>query len=176
MEYFVEYSQSHITLLWIWTMFSDVMPSFNECQWIIDTNYMFFCFFSFFLMWLQATLAPPVTGKMFKGLIVCYSVVTSTFFTVACSGYWAYGNGAAGNLITNLAPDIPSWLVFLANMLILAQLFAVALVSGHSIKLFVECFYQCQNHACFLKHTLTKTFKSLACMPTCKSAMWMEIS
>ena len=45
MEYFVEYSQSHITLLWIWTMFSDVMPSFNECQWIIDTNYMFFCFF-----------------------------------------------------------------------------------------------------------------------------------
>ena len=119
------------------------------CQWIMGINYI-----PFFLIWLQATLSPPVTGKMFKGLLVCYSVVTSTFFSVASSGYWAYGNSAAGNLFTSLAPDIPSWLTFLANMLILAQLFAVALVSGHKIKRIVECFFnQCWN-AYFLEHTL----------------------
>ncbi|GFS43034.1 transmembrane amino acid transporter family protein [Actinidia rufa] len=40
---------------------------------------------------IQATIAPPVTGKMFKGLLVCYAVVISTFFSVGISGYWAFG-------------------------------------------------------------------------------------
>ncbi|RVW54458.1 GABA transporter 1 [Vitis vinifera] len=39
---------------------------------------------------IQATLAPPVKGKMFKGLCICYTVVTVTFFSVAISGYWAF--------------------------------------------------------------------------------------
>lgn len=81
----------------------------------------------------QATLAPPVANKMFKGLLVCYAVVMSTFFTVAISGYWAFGNQAAGYVLTNLAPKdgpalVPSWLIVMANMFILAQLIAVALV------------------------------------------------
>lgn len=82
---------------------------------------------------IQATLAPPASGKMFKGLCICYMVVLSTFFPVAISGYWAFGNQASGNIFTNLAPTgevalVPNWLLFLSNMFVLIQLFAVALV------------------------------------------------
>ncbi|MCO5603658.1 hypothetical protein L7F22_057809 [Adiantum nelumboides] len=82
---------------------------------------------------IQATLAPPVAGKMFKGLCVCYTVVASTFFSVAVSGYWAFGNESSGNLLSNLAPLdepalVPNWLIILANMLVLLQLLAVAMV------------------------------------------------
>ncbi|XP_024361746.1 GABA transporter 1 isoform X2 [Physcomitrium patens] len=82
---------------------------------------------------IQATLAPPVENKMFKGLLVCYTVVVTTFFSVAISGYWAFGNQVAGYVLTNLAPTdgpalVPSWLILLANGFALAQLTAVALV------------------------------------------------
>lgn len=82
---------------------------------------------------IQATLSPPVSGKMFKGLCICYTVVISTFFSVAVSGYWAFGNQAAGNIFNNFAPAgepslVPNWLLFTANICVLLQLFAVALV------------------------------------------------
>ncbi|KAJ7546023.1 hypothetical protein O6H91_08G020600 [Diphasiastrum complanatum] len=82
---------------------------------------------------IQATLAPPVAGKMVRGLLLTYAVVVSTFFSVAFSGYWAFGNLAAGNIFYNFAPTdgpslIPNWLLFLANMFVIVQLFAVALV------------------------------------------------
>uniref|UniRef100_A0A0D6QRI8 Amino acid transporter transmembrane domain-containing protein n=1 Tax=Araucaria cunninghamii TaxID=56994 RepID=A0A0D6QRI8_ARACU len=82
---------------------------------------------------IQATLAPPVSGKMFKGLCVCYSVVMSTFFSVAISGYWAFGNKAAGTIYSNFVPLdrpalLPNWFLFMSNMFVLLQLSAVALV------------------------------------------------
>lgn len=88
-----------------------------------------------YLLRIQATLAPPVENKMFKGLLVCYTVVVTTFFSVAISGYWAFGNQVAGYVLTNLAPTdgpalVPSWLILLANGFALAQLTAVALVSS----------------------------------------------
>ena len=91
-------------------------------------------FSNYSLFWIQATLAPPATGKMFKGLLICYAVVLSTFFTVAVAGYWAFGNQAQGNLFQNLESSNPKWLNFLSNFLVLAQLFAVALVSIHNIR------------------------------------------
>ena len=82
---------------------------------------------------MQATIAPPVSGKMFKGLCVCYAVVASTYLSVAISGYWAFGNESAGNVMSNLAPSgmpalVPNWLIFVANMCIIIQLLAVCLV------------------------------------------------
>ena len=82
---------------------------------------------------MQATIAPPVSGKMFKGLCMSYAVVVSTFFSVAISGYWAFGNESAGNVMSNLAPSgmpalVPNWLIFVANMCIILQLLAVSLV------------------------------------------------
>ncbi|CAI9105537.1 OLC1v1004476C1 [Oldenlandia corymbosa var. corymbosa] len=81
---------------------------------------------------IQATLAPPVTGKMFKGLCVCYSVVTVTFFSVAISGYWAFGNQADGLVLSNFLDNgealVPKWFILMTNIFTILQLSAVAVV------------------------------------------------
>ncbi|CAA2995009.1 GABA transporter 1-like [Olea europaea subsp. europaea] len=81
---------------------------------------------------IQATLAPPVKGKMFKGLCVCYGVVTVTFFSVAISGYWAFGNQADGLILTNFMDDgkplVPKWFILMTNAFTILQLSAVAVV------------------------------------------------
>jgi hypothetical protein len=81
---------------------------------------------------IQATVAAPVTGKMFKGLCLCYSVVVTTFFSVAISGYWAFGNQAQGILLSNFMVDgravIPQWLLLVTQLFTLLQLSAVAVV------------------------------------------------
>lgn len=82
---------------------------------------------------MKATLAPPVKGKMFKGLCVCYAVVTATFFSVAISGYWAFGNQAKGLVISNFLdelgmPLVPKWFVFMTNVFAILQLSAVGVV------------------------------------------------
>ncbi|XP_050371293.1 GABA transporter 1-like [Argentina anserina] len=81
---------------------------------------------------IQATLAAPVKGKMFKGLSVCYVFVTMTFFSVAISGYWAFGNKAEGLILSNFLDDgkplIPMWLIFMTNIFTIFQLSAVGVV------------------------------------------------
>ncbi|RVW69631.1 GABA transporter 1 [Vitis vinifera] len=80
----------------------------------------------------QATIAPPVKGKMFKGLCVCYAVVLTTFFSVAISGYWAFGNQAKGTVVANFMVDekalLPSWVLLMTNVFIFLQVSAVSLV------------------------------------------------
>lgn len=82
---------------------------------------------------IQATLAPPVKGKMFKGLSICYAVVTVTFFSVAISGYWAFGNQAEGLILSNFLDDdakplVPKWFILMTNIFTILQLSAVAVV------------------------------------------------
>ncbi|KAJ0476329.1 putative amino acid transporter, transmembrane domain-containing protein [Helianthus annuus] len=82
---------------------------------------------------IQATLAPPVKGKMFKGLCVCYTVVIVTFFSVAVSGYWAFGNESAGLVLSNFIdhdgnPLVPRWFIMMINIFTILQLSAVAVV------------------------------------------------
>lgn len=82
---------------------------------------------------IQATLAPPVKGKMFKGLCVCYAVVTTTFFSVAISGYWEFGNQAQALILSNFLdkygnPLVPKWFILLTNLFTILQLSAVAVV------------------------------------------------
>ncbi|KAL5976436.1 Sodium- and chloride-dependent GABA transporter 1 [Asimina triloba] len=81
---------------------------------------------------IQATLAPPVKGKMFKGLCVCYAVVTATFFSVAISGYWAFGNQSAGTILSNFLVDgkslVPKWFLLMTNIFTLLQVSAVGVV------------------------------------------------
>ncbi|KAK1301241.1 GABA transporter 1 [Acorus calamus] len=81
---------------------------------------------------IQATVLAPVTGKMFKGLCLCYIVVTSTFFSIAVSGYWAFGNRSSGIVLTNFLADgrpiVPRWFLVLTNLLTVLQLSAVAVV------------------------------------------------
>ncbi|XP_004506126.1 GABA transporter 1-like [Cicer arietinum] len=81
---------------------------------------------------IQATLAPPVKGKMFKGLSVCYAAVTVTFFSVAISGYWAFGNQSEGlilsNFVDNGKPLVPKWFIYMTNIFTIVQLSAVGVV------------------------------------------------
>ncbi|KAH8497929.1 hypothetical protein H0E87_017004 [Populus deltoides] len=81
---------------------------------------------------IQATVAPPVKGKMFKGLCICYTVLSLTFFSVAISGYWAFGNHSEPLVISNFLADgqtlVPKWFVLMVNIFIILQLSAVAVV------------------------------------------------
>nr|POE85681.1 gaba transporter 1 [Quercus suber] len=56
-----------------------------------------------------------------------------TFFSVAISGYWAFGNQASGLILSNFLdndkqPSVPKWLVLITNMFTILQLSAVAVV------------------------------------------------
>ncbi|KAK3143065.1 hypothetical protein QOZ80_4BG0357610 [Eleusine coracana subsp. coracana] len=82
---------------------------------------------------IQATLAPPASGKMAKALVLCYSVLFLTFYFPAITGYWAFGNQVRSNVLKSLMPDsstslAPEWLLILAVVLVLLQLIAIALV------------------------------------------------
>ncbi|TKY71016.1 GABA transporter 2 [Spatholobus suberectus] len=82
---------------------------------------------------IQATLAPPATGKMVKGLGMCYAVIGVTFYSTAVSGYWAFGNKSSSNIFKSLMPDdgpslAPTWVLGLAVIFVLLQLFAIGLV------------------------------------------------
>ncbi|KAL0324216.1 UNVERIFIED_CONTAM: putative GABA transporter 2 [Sesamum calycinum] len=81
----------------------------------------------------RATLAPPATGKMVKGLIMCYTVIFFTFYSAAVSGYWVFGNKSNSNILKSLMPDegpslAPVWLLGLAIVFVLLQLLAIGLV------------------------------------------------
>ncbi|CAA6665880.1 unnamed protein product [Spirodela intermedia] len=82
---------------------------------------------------IQATVAPPATGKMVKGLTLCYTVIVITFYPTAVSGYWAFGNKVNSNVLKTLMPDegpslAPTWLLGLAAVFVLLQLFSIGLV------------------------------------------------
>ncbi|XP_030454152.1 probable GABA transporter 2 [Syzygium oleosum] len=82
---------------------------------------------------IQATLAPPVTGKMVKGLLMCYAVIFVTFYSAAVSGYWVFGNKSNSNILKSLLPDdgpalAPTWVLGLGVVFVLLQLFAIGLV------------------------------------------------
>ncbi|XP_027366970.1 GABA transporter 1-like [Abrus precatorius] len=81
---------------------------------------------------IQATLAPPVKGKMLKGLCVCYSVIATTYFNVAISGYWAFGNEANPTILANFfrgtKPLLPKWFFLMTNIFILLQVMGMTAV------------------------------------------------
>ncbi|PKI63712.1 hypothetical protein CRG98_015902 [Punica granatum] len=86
---------------------------------------------------IQATIAPPIKGKMFKGLIVCYLVIITTYFSVAISGYWAFGNQAKSVILSNfIGKDsngrdlLPTWFLLLTNASTIAQIIAITLVES----------------------------------------------
>ncbi|KAK0592976.1 hypothetical protein LWI29_028463 [Acer saccharum] len=81
---------------------------------------------------IQATIAAPVKGKMFKGLCMCYGVIICTFFSVAISGYWAFGNQSKGTILYNFMGDekplLPTWFLLMTNIFTLMQLIAITLI------------------------------------------------
>lgn len=83
----------------------------------------------------QATIAPPIKGKMFKGLCVCYLIIAITYFSVGISGYWAFGNQAKAIILSNFNGKdkngqnlLPTWFLLLTNASTIAQILAITLV------------------------------------------------
>nr|KAJ0214050.1 hypothetical protein LSAT_V11C400166300 [Lactuca sativa] len=68
---------------------------------------------------IPATIAAPEKGKMFKGLLLCYTVVISNYFSVGISGYWAF-------LGSN--PLLPKWFLLMTNSFTILQVAACTLV------------------------------------------------
>ncbi|KAF5948073.1 hypothetical protein HYC85_014030 [Camellia sinensis] len=92
---------------------------------------------------IQATIAAPVTGKMFKGLLVCYAVVISTFFSIAISGYWAFGNQSQGSILQNFMVDgkplVPRGFLLMTNAFTLLRVIAVVLTYLQPTNVVIEC-------------------------------------
>ncbi|KZV35195.1 putative GABA transporter 2 [Dorcoceras hygrometricum] len=108
---------------------------------------------------IQATLAPPATGKMAKGLIMCYTVIFLTFYSAAVSGYWVFGNKSNSNILKSLMPDegpalAPVWLLGLAIIFVLLQLLAIGLVYSQVAYEIMERKSADINQAVFSKRNL----------------------
>ena len=77
---------------------------------------------------------------MFKGLSVCYTVLIITFFSVAISGYWAFGNESEGLILSNFVdsgnPLVPKWFIYMTNIFTMVQLSAVGVVRVLSLNYF----------------------------------------
>lgn len=69
---------------------------------------------------------------MFKGLCICYTVIISTYFSVAISGYWTFGNQSLPTILTNFMGDgkplLPTWFLLMTNIFTLMQLVAITVV------------------------------------------------
>ncbi|XP_073301821.1 probable GABA transporter 2 [Primulina huaijiensis] len=108
---------------------------------------------------IQATLAPPATGKMTKGLIMCYTVIFLTFYSAAVSGYWVFGNKSNSNILKSLLPDeglalAPVWILGLAIIFVLLQLLAIGLVYSQVAYEIMERKSADVNQAIFSKRNL----------------------
>lgn len=74
---------------------------------------------------------------MVKGLTMCYAVILVTFYSAAVSGYLVFGNKSSSNILKSLLPDegpslAPTWVLGLAVIFVLLQLFAIGLVSSNT--------------------------------------------
>ncbi|XP_062174529.1 GABA transporter 1-like [Alnus glutinosa] len=92
---------------------------------------------------IQATIAPPVKGKMFEGLCLCSGVVVTTFFNVPISGYWSFGNQAmAKTVLANFMGDdkylLPIWFLLMTKVFTLLQVSAVSMVCLQPINEIIE--------------------------------------
>lgn len=108
-----------------------VLKYLDQCA--MQLIWLFYAVEDFFLLILQATLAPPVKGKIFKGLCVCYAVLIATFFCVAISGYWAFGKQSKGLILSNFLDQdgnalVPKGFILITNLFTILQLSAVSVV------------------------------------------------
>ncbi|MCO5599950.1 hypothetical protein L7F22_054057 [Adiantum nelumboides] len=77
----------------------------------------------------QASISKPIKDNMVKGLHLCYVATIATFFSVAITGYWAFGNASNSNIFLSMVSTdgttyIPSWIFVLGNLCMIIQLIA----------------------------------------------------
>ncbi|KAH7436248.1 hypothetical protein KP509_05G010300 [Ceratopteris richardii] len=80
------------------------------------------------LCFVKATIVPPATKKVVKGLVFCYTLSLVAFLSVSIAGYWAFGNAVKGIVFDNMRPLVPTWLYILSNALACLQLIVITVV------------------------------------------------
>ncbi|KAL2937564.1 GABA transporter 1 [Bienertia sinuspersici] len=109
---------------------------------------------------IQATLAAPVKGKMLKGLSLCYAVVLLTFFSVAASGYWAFGNSTKSFILDNFIDIdgnvlVPQWFLVTTISFIILQISAVSGVYLQPANILLEQMFADSKHSPFSLRNVT---------------------
>ncbi|EEC66939.1 hypothetical protein OsI_33567 [Oryza sativa Indica Group] len=71
---------------------------------------------------IQSSVREPVRMNMYKGVSTAYSIIVMSYWTLAFSGYWAFGSGVQPYILSSLT--FPRWTIVMAN------LFAVIQITG----------------------------------------------
>lgn len=65
---------------------------------------------------IPSTPEKPSKGPMWRGVTVAYAIVAFCYLAVAASGFWAFGNLVADDVLVTL--EHPNWLISLANFMV----------------------------------------------------------
>lgn len=68
----------------------------------------------------QAQLPAPSFPAFWKGICVAFVIVNFCYWPVSIAGYWAYGNAAQDNILSNVSG--PPWMLAFAYMLIVVHM------------------------------------------------------
>ncbi|PUZ39037.1 hypothetical protein GQ55_9G249500 [Panicum hallii var. hallii] len=71
---------------------------------------------------IQSTVREPVRANMYKGVSAAYTIIVMSYWTLAFSGYWAFGSQVQPYILSSLTA--PRWAIVMAN------LFAVIQIAG----------------------------------------------
>jgi hypothetical protein len=71
---------------------------------------------------IQSTVREPVRANMYRGVSSAYTIIVVSYWTLAFSGYWAFGSQVQPYILSSLTA--PRWATVMAN------LFAVIQIAG----------------------------------------------
>jgi hypothetical protein len=68
----------------------------------------------------QATVKAPTQHNMYKGISLCYSIISISYLAVAITGYWAFGSVVSPFVVYSFTG--PQWAKTLALLLAIVQI------------------------------------------------------
>ncbi|KAJ1295605.1 hypothetical protein BS78_01G235700 [Paspalum vaginatum] len=71
---------------------------------------------------IQSTVREPVRANMYRGVSTAYTIIVISYWTLAFTGYWAFGSQVQPYILSSLTA--PRWAIVMAN------LFAVIQIAG----------------------------------------------
>ncbi|KAF7035281.1 hypothetical protein CFC21_046193 [Triticum aestivum] len=69
---------------------------------------------------IQSTVREPATTNMYKGVSTAYTLIVVSYWTLAFSGYWAFGSGVQPYILSSLT--VPRWAIVMANIFAVVQI------------------------------------------------------
>lgn len=69
---------------------------------------------------MQSTIREPAKKNMYKGVSGAYSIIIVSYWTLAFSGYWAFGSQVQPYILSSLS--IPRWTIVMANLFAVIQI------------------------------------------------------